>query len=143
MTTERERLKSEIERNRAERRKLLLEAMEKRQNLRRRWYHGQYVLQTILAGIVAAGLLAAWIVTYFAPIINKDTELKHLENQILTVKNKELQEKLDNRTFDLQTDVISVLAKLEDASRFHYPRARKTDELPQEAIDLFLEAAQA
>lgn len=106
MSIEEERLQSEIVRNRAERRKLLLEAVETRQRLRIRWYQRRHIVQTTIAGVVAAGLLAIWIVEYFAPILSKETELQSINNEILKRKNERLSDQLSEKTRRLESSVI-------------------------------------
>lgn len=126
MNTENERLKSEIGRNRAERRKLLLEAIETRQRLRRPWYKVQYLLQTVLAGIVAAGLLAAWIVNYFEPILKKGNELAKLENKILESKNKEMKHEVERLKKLLEEDVFQFVLERESVNKGQFPEQVKS-----------------
>ena len=53
------RLESEIKRNDAQRLKVELEAAELEKRLHKRWYHGRYLFEALIAGVVLAGLLAA------------------------------------------------------------------------------------
>jgi Protein of unknown function (DUF1566) len=64
----------------AERRKLELEADEIRRRLKAVWYIGR-VGQSVVAGIVAAGLFAAWTIGYFQPLLTADTELAKRRNE--------------------------------------------------------------
>lgn len=82
-------------RDRAEARKLELEASLLARKLREPWYKGRYFVQSIVGGVVCAGLLATWGVGYFSPLMNKKQELAQLESrrrellvQIQEVKNE-------------------------------------------------------
>jgi len=85
---EQKRIKSEIERNEAERQKFLSETKEINKRVNAKVWSQKNIVQAAIAGIVLAGLLAAWIVGYFKPILSKNQELATLDNKILTAENK-------------------------------------------------------
>ncbi len=108
---EHKRLEAEIHRIEAETAKLLAERIEIEKRVRTPWYLGRYVI----GGIVAAGLLAAWIRIQVEPMITakhelaaigievakKQNELQSLINQIASEKlNKDLAE-LRNKNTEL------------------------------------------
>jgi len=77
-------LQSEIDLRTTERKKLELE-LEK---LRSPWYKQAEVLKYGVAGVIVAGLLAAWIVGYFQPIVGAKQELLEIENEIDRLTNE-------------------------------------------------------
>ena len=89
---EQKRIEAEIRRNEAEEKKLLNEAEEIKKRLDWKFLPPRIVIQAVLAGIVAAGLLAAWGIGYLKPIILKNNELATLENKILASENKNAKE---------------------------------------------------
>ena len=148
MSAESERLKSEVERNRAERRKLLFEAIEIRHSLRRPWYQRQYIIQTVLGGIVAAGLLAAWIATHLTPILSQEVELAQLKNKKLAMENKLEALRNEEEKRDLikakrsaESRAIKLVSELERLSR-EYTTLAALPEILQNDRDRFQELSE-
>ena len=132
MSLEEERLRSETARNRAERRKLLLEALETRQRVRRPWFARQYLLQTLVAGLIAGGLLVAWVVEYFGPILSRKTELQSINNEILTANNERLSGELADYKQRLQESAIALATAEETIARRYEELARSIPETSDE-----------
>ena len=85
-----ERLRSEINRNKSEAKKFALES---------KWFR-----KYVLAGLVAAGLLSAWFVAYFQPILNKKQEVAKLEIESLSLKNEIKQSELNKQAYLLSEE---------------------------------------
>ncbi len=83
---EKTRIEVEIARHKAERQKLELESEQITKNLNQKWYKGKFFLETIVAGLVASGLLAAWVIIYLQPIITIKHEIAELENEKLDLE---------------------------------------------------------
>jgi hypothetical protein len=81
------RIESEIAKNRAEEKKLTAETQEVERRLSQKWYSGVSLAKWVAGGIVLAGLLAAWIIGYFQPILQKEQEVTKLENKRLAEEN--------------------------------------------------------
>lgn len=82
--------------------RLALENEEIRDRLHRPWYFARWVSQSVVAGIVAAGLLAAWMITYMQPIISRKQEIASLDALIQQKVNES--EKIAN---EARTRVLS------------------------------------
>lgn len=97
------RIESEINKNNAERDKFLCEANQIKE-LSHQIFSTRAMLQAVLGGIVAAGLLSVWAIDYLTPILQKKRELASLENKILSEMNKKQlllidQERISNEAF--------------------------------------------
>lgn len=117
MRIEEDRLQSEMARNRAERRKLLLEALETRQRLRRRWYQRKYLFESVIAGLVAAGLLVAWYVEYFSPILRSEVKLQSIKNEVAELRNAELSNENKELKRRLESDIIDFVLNSQEFVR--------------------------
>lgn len=104
------RLHAETEKNEAERRKLTLEGDEIETRLKAKWFEGAHSAQGIVAGIVAAALLSAWLVGYFQPLLKKGQELASLELKRLEVEIKLKEQALTQQQAET-TRVTELLAK--------------------------------
>src|SRR5262245_59538586 len=98
---------AELAKLEAERRKLELEADEIQRRLNAGWYVGR-VGQSVAAGIVAAGLFAAWTIGYFQPLLTADTELAKRRNE-----NNQL------RLQDAETTLAKQKASLDEQGRLN------------------------
>jgi hypothetical protein len=76
------KLESEITKNKAERDKLNIEAKLYAKNVK------CFLIKWVVAGIVAAGLLAVWAIGYFEPIISRKQEMASLDNEIQKRRNE-------------------------------------------------------
>jgi hypothetical protein len=83
---ERQCLDATIRRIEAEQKKLELETQELQQRLSAKWYSTKHVVQSVVGGIVASALLAAWLVGYFQPILRKQQEIDSLETKRLSIE---------------------------------------------------------
>lgn len=75
--SESERLCNEAEKQKLERETELLE-----KQLSQKWYSGRFIVQAVVGGAVAAGLLAVWAIGYIQPIVKKENELASIENKV-------------------------------------------------------------
>ncbi|GGO80442.1 hypothetical protein GCM10011348_17110 [Marinobacterium nitratireducens] len=74
----------------AESYKLLAEAQEIEDRRNRSWYKDHGVFRAVIAGIIAAGLLSAWAVEYFSPILETRTRIAELNAIDLNSKYTQL-----------------------------------------------------
>jgi hypothetical protein len=86
------RIQSEIARNEAETRKFNSEAKD---------FDGKHskgktdtIIKAVIGGMVLAGLLAAWFISYMQPILEKNRKLGELEKQVHEAENKIMDQKL-------------------------------------------------
>lgn len=127
------KLKAEIEKIKSE-----------NDEIKKRISHGIWntktIIQTTVAGIVAAALISAWLVGYFQPIMGKKQELFELQNKIdatsnkllldsinkvisfLLIENKRIQRSRDDLESKLKDLVVSYenQASLNENERSHY-----------------------
>lgn len=83
------RFQSDIARLRAEEAKFLAEAQEIEKRNRSTVFTPKILLQSLVAGLVAAGLLVAWGIGYLKPILERNQELSRIENKILSAENRQ------------------------------------------------------
>jgi hypothetical protein len=105
------KIESEIAKNRAEEKKSTAETQEVEKRLSQWWWYSkESLVKWVVGGIVAAGLLAVWIIGYFQPILQKDQEIAKLENKRLTEENLlQRQENEQNlKALGKQNDSLSV-----------------------------------
>ena len=72
----------------AELNKLNLENDETAKRLGQKWYLSRVLIQVVVAGVIAGGLMVSWGIGYLQPILSKKQELADLTNKIQTVKNE-------------------------------------------------------
>lgn len=115
------RLNSEAARNEAEREKLNLEALEAKLRLGQKWYKGRILIQLVVGGVVAAALLASWVIGYLQPILKSEQELARITNEILKNENELARQELKHQTtaFGLENEKfreeLASLAEQNDA----------------------------
>ena len=83
-----ERLQAETRKFESEREKAALETQEIQRRLRRRWFLRGFLLQAVIGGAVAAGLLVAWVTAFFGPMIEAKTNLSEIEVKKLAAQNE-------------------------------------------------------
>jgi hypothetical protein len=107
------RLESEIKKNTAESKKLSIEAMEIEKRLTQRWFSLKVMIQSAVGGIVGAALLAAWLISYFSPVLSAKQEIAKLENDKLRIQAEKHKEENDRMQKQLQEIRAAVKVQLE------------------------------
>lgn len=95
---------SQTTREQAELRKLELESAEIERRLSKRWFEGRFVLEGLFGAVVTAGLLAAWLIGYFQPILNRKQEIASLDAVIQTKVNERQRLENEERTAVLELE---------------------------------------
>jgi hypothetical protein len=102
----------------AEIRKINLEASEIEMRLSRGRHSPRFVFEAILGGVVAAGLLAAWLIGYLKPVLSAESELADIKAQIYQqevallkvekkgLKSQQEQVRADNEKIQHQRDQL-------------------------------------
>src|SRR5207249_4040714 len=85
----------------AEGRKIDLESQEIQRRMAESWYSPRILLQAIVGGVIAGGLLVAWAIAYLLPILRKERELAKLESARLEAENKLQRFQLDQQQAEL------------------------------------------
>ncbi|PCJ81857.1 MAG: hypothetical protein COA57_13745 [Flavobacteriales bacterium] len=119
---EEDRTKSEIQKNRLEKAKLAFE-----------------IIKYVIAGTVAAGLLALWWTDYFEPINRKEVKLAELNNEIQAIKNQLLKDSLmteieDFRKITRQLE-DSVQKEIKNQEKLKKELKDKTEEIKSSNLD--------
>lgn len=117
---------SEQEKNIAEKIKFDLEAQEIRQRLKSRWFKNRIAIEAIVGGIVASALVAVWLINYFQPIFDAETELKEIEIRKLQIESSEFQNQLNKIKANLNTSQVEHTRQLE---RFRQDNAKLNEDL--------------
>ena len=107
------RLEAEIKKNTAESKKLSIEAIEIEKRLTQRWFSLKVMIQSAIGGIVGAALLAAWLISYFSPVLSAKQELAKLDNAKLKIILETAKEKNDRTENQLQEIRDTVKVQLE------------------------------
>ena len=103
-------------RNRAEARKFDLEAEEIEKRLSRHWLSPVSVMQAILGGVIAAGLLTAWFIVYLQPLLSAKSELANVAAQLHKTKAENLEilrKDLEARAVQLSAEKSGVQIQLD------------------------------
>jgi Pregnancy-associated plasma protein-A len=128
------KLKAETEKYEAERRKIDLEAEEIRQRLTRKWYLTRYLLEAVIGGLVAAGLVAAWATQFLQPMLQSKEELRLAQTQkqavqveVETLRNEKERLKLEKDRADIQQKYDSLVAAKTKEAENYQALARSID----------------
>ena len=89
-------LESEIAKNKAQEKKLNSEADKIFEISNKTSLNNESIVKAIIGGIVAAALLAAWIIAYLQPIISRKNELAEIDSKVWAKQN-ELQKLINNQ----------------------------------------------
>src|ERR1051326_433715 len=89
--------------------KIELEAEEVSQRLTRKWYVTRYLLEAVIAALVAAGLIAAWATQFLLPMLQSKEELRAaktdkqaLQIEVETLKNEKQRAILQREKEDIE-----------------------------------------
>lgn len=120
---EKRRLESEIARNEAENRKLIAESEDLER--RKKWHIIGPLIKWVLGGVIMAGLLANWIISYYEPMRQTKQINAELNNAKLAKENwaqmqineqqrqqNELQKKINDEELQKNEKVTKELSKL-------------------------------
>jgi hypothetical protein len=107
------RFEAEIKKNTAESKKLSIEAREIEKRLTQRWFSLKVMIQSAIGGIVGAALLAAWLISYFSPVLSAKHELATLDNAKLKIILETQKEKNDRMQNQLQEVQATLKVQLE------------------------------
>ena len=108
------KLETESLKNEAERDKALHEIEEISQRIKHSAFSPKGILQSVVAGIIAAGLLSVWAIGYLQPILHKKAELALLDNRILKTKNEEHTEQNKKISMSLKNERIEAKKRLQE-----------------------------
>jgi len=89
-----EKLQMEMEKTKAERNFLEVQIKLEKQELKYGGLTLKNILQTLIVGVVAAGLLSAWAITYLGEIIPQKQNLQKVKYELLSIKLNKEREKL-------------------------------------------------
>src|SRR4029077_17814783 len=120
----------------AEKGKIELEAKEIERRLKGRWYDGRFFVQAIVGAVVAAALLATWIMGYMQPILTRRQEIAALDVQIQTKENE--RQRLENqvRTASLEQTNNLMKTQLESMAAANAGLRQQEAEAERQATDL-------
>jgi hypothetical protein len=111
------RFEAEIKKNTAESKKLSIEAREIEKRLTQRWFSLKVMIQSAIGGIVGAALLAAWLISYFSPVLSAKHELATLDNaklKIILETQKEKNDRMQNQLQEVQATLKVQLESLKE-----------------------------
>jgi hypothetical protein len=110
------RIESEIRRLDAEHTKLLAETNEIENRNKHPMFMRRFMLQSLVGGMVAAGLLAAWAIGYLKPLLEREQALASIENDIQQAMNERQQQENAHLALLLEQreeEILSVTRLLE------------------------------
>jgi hypothetical protein len=136
MTPETEKLVADARRAEAERRKIEFEIREIEKRLSAPFYYGRLFVQAGVGGVVASALLAAWLITYMQPIINRKQEIASLDAAIQAKTNERDRLENQNRTETLARENKTVRDQLESLSKLNSSLLEHQNDLEQRAESL-------
>ena len=131
-----QRLDAETARQKAETHKYELEAQELAKRINNRWFFGRFFIQSIVSGVVAAGLVASWFVEDLPIILGTEAEVQRIENELLSKKIDQRSVELSEQNVILQKRVEAQQIQLIDAKQELNDALNQSEEAKAKAVEL-------